>query len=82
MNFDNWYQLLYLKPIPIRNPPSKHQAKINEILQAIQIAKESRIMVPLLSVEPIECNSEVDPVNYCKYLLHCVGILKNEGLKE
>ena len=83
MDFDKWYHLIYLdENIPIRSPPSKHQAKIQEIIDAIKTAKEQHIMVPLLEVKFIDCSGSGLQVNYCRYLQYVIDVLKNEGSTE
>ena len=82
MNFDKWIHLVYRdENIPMRTPPSKHQAKILEILEKIDLAK-SGIMVPLLEVEPISCIGESFTVSYCRYLQYMITVLKDEGKQE
>lgn len=83
MKFDKWYHLVYINTdIPIRNPPSKHQAKIQEIFDQISYAQETGVMVPLLEIEPISCIGESEIVAYCRYLQYMIRVLKDEGLKE
>ena len=82
MKFDEWYHLLYINTdIPIRNPPSKHQEKIQEILDKVEAAK-SGLMVPLLEVQFIDCTGETEIVAYCRYLQYMVQVLKDEGTTE
>ena len=82
MKFDKWIHLLYLdEEVPIRDPPSKHQAKIVEILDKIEMAK-SGVMVPLLEVKPISCIGETEAVVYCRYLQYMVTVLKDEGAEK
>ena len=57
MNFSEWYSLVYRDWVhPLREPPSKHQAKIIEILDAIEEAEAAGDMVSLFEIEYIDCS--------------------------
>jgi len=80
VEFETWINLVYIdQDIKLRDASSKHQAKIKEIWDAI----EARDYTKLVSIKPVACPDERgDVVNYCKYLLHCLSILKNEGKQD
>lgn len=79
MKFDEWYHLLYINTeIPTRGGRSKHQRKILEIFEAIEAAKSGE-MVPLFSIQSIDCTGETEIVSYTRYLQYMIQVLKNEG---
>jgi NaMN:DMB phosphoribosyltransferase len=82
VDFAKWYHLLYINAdIPIRNPPSKHQAKVAEVLDKIEMAK-SGDMDPLLCIQPVSCIGDTEIVSYCRYLQYMITVLKDGGTKD
>lgn len=79
-----WAQLIYIPDdLNLRAPPgnSNHQKKIKEILDLVGETRENPtvdVYERLRSVRPIPCPDNINGfVNYCKYLLYCVGKLDN-----
>ena len=89
-NLREWANLVEVKDLPIRNPPSKHQEQISLILEKVKVARENPSLVvynELKAIKFVECFGESSYVSYCRYLQHCVNQLsgfihKNEGSTE
>ena len=83
LKFDTWISLVYLRAdLSLREGKSLHQRQIIKIFDAIQYAAKTHDVSTLLQITPVPCNIDTDLVAYCRYLQHCVGILKNEGTME
>jgi len=86
MDLSDWAELIYIDPnIKLRNPPSKHQERILDIiilLKKARVEPSKMVLDELLSLKPIGCRSDKDPVAYCRYLQHVIHILRNEGKTE
>ena len=86
MELKQWAELIYIDPnIPLRNPPSKHQERILDIIFLVKKARvEPSKMVhdSLLELKDIGCYGDSEHVGYCRYLQHAVSILKDEGSTE
>ena len=83
MDLKAWAELIYIDPkIKIRNTQSSHQEQIQTIWDLVQVAKENpsdELRKKILSVFPLVCDDNSTFVAYCRYLLHCIDILRNEG---
>jgi len=76
VEFETWIKLIYIDPeIPLRGGQSKHQRKILEIFNKI----EDLDLEGLLETQYIDCTGGTEIVAYCRYLLHCLDVLKDEG---
>ncbi len=83
MDLKAWVELIYIDPkIKIRNSPSSHQEQIQTIFGFVKTAKENpsdELKEKILSLVPLKCDGNSDYVAYCRYLQHCIDILRNEG---
>lgn len=76
MEFETWKKLIYIdQKIPLRGGQSKHQRKVLEIFNKI----EDQDLEGLLATKYIDCTGETEIVSYCRYLLYCLDVLKDEG---
>ena len=86
MDLQDWAELIYIDPnIPLRNPPSKHQERILDIILLVKKARvepSKMVLDDILSLKNIGCRGDKDPVAYCRYLQHVINILRNEGKME
>ena len=85
-----WAELVEIKDLPIRDPPSKHQEQVKLILEKVKVAMENpslEVYNELRSIKFIACIGQTPYVAYCRYLQHCVNLLdnivhKDEGKQE
>ena len=81
-----WAELIYIDPkIKIRDSSSSHQEQIQTIWDFIETAKSDpsdKLTEEILSLNPIKCRGNSTHVVYCRYLQHCIEILRNEGKME
>ena len=87
MDLKAWAELIYIpEKLNLRRTGSKHQRKIREILYLVDQAKDhprDDVFLALGHVKIINCPDDAgDYVDYCKYLQHCVNVLKDEGITE
>ena len=86
MDLKAWAELIYIDPkIKIRNSASSHQEQIQTIWHFIKTAKENPsddLREKILSLYPLRCDDDSTHVAYCRYLQHCINVLRNEGKME
>lgn len=83
MDLKAWSELVAIKEdMKLRLPGSKHQKQIRAIHSLVQEARvnpSENVLESLKNLKMIPCFGKSDFVVYCRYLQHCIDILRNEG---
>ena len=83
---DEWASnMVLISDDDLRTPGSKHQRKIKEyqdIIKEMAIRATPDNLKRLFSVEPIKCNGGSRFVAHCRYLQHCVKLLKDWAIRK